>query len=207
MNPMMPFAAFLALILVSGTGQAATYRWVDEQGKVHYGDVIPPQESGLGNVELDKQGRVKKENPRTRLSPEERRRMEEERIRIEEAKLQADIQRRRDRALLTTYVSEAEIDLTRDRALEQEISNVKGLNARMKSASEKLAYATGQLGQYANSGKTAPRTFIQMRDEAQRELAQLGKLVEQRELAMEEIKTRYEADKLRFRELKAAPSR
>jgi hypothetical protein len=38
-------------------------------------------------------------------------------------------------------------------------------------------------------------------------LAQLGKLVEQRELAMEEIKTRYEADKLRFRELKAAPSR
>jgi hypothetical protein len=207
MNPMMPFAALFALILVSGAGQAATYRWVDEQGKVHYGDVIPPQESGLGNVELDKQGRVKKEIPRTRLSPEERRRLEADRLRAEDAKRQADIQRRRDRALLTTYVSEAEIDLTRDRALDQEISNVKGLKARMKSASEKLAYANGQLGQYASSGKTAPRAFIQMRDEAQRELAQLGKLVEQRELAMEEIKTRYEADKLRFRELKAAPSR
>lgn len=207
MNSMMRFATLFTLILVAGEGGAATYRWVDEQGKVHYSDVIPPQESGLGNVELDKQGRVRKENPRTRLTPEERRRLEEERLRVEHAKRQADYQRRRDRALLTTYVSEAEIELARDRALDQEVSNVKGLKARMKSASEKLAYANGQLSQFPNNGKDAPRAFTQMRDEAQGELAQLEKLVKQREQAMEEIKTRYEADKLRFRELKAAPSR
>lgn len=207
MNPMMRFASLLGLILLAGAGQAATYRWVDEQGKVHYGDVIPSQEAGLGSVELDKQGRVMKENPRTRLSTEERRRLEEGRIRIEDAKRQEETQRRRDRALLTTYVSEAEIDLTRDRALDQEISNVNGLKARMKSASEKLAYANDQLSQSAKSGKGAPRTFTQMRGEAQKELAQLEKLVQQHEQAMEEIKTRYEADKLRFRELKAAASR
>ena len=205
MNPMMRSAFLLALILVAGAGQAATYRWVDEQGKVHYGDFIPSQQSDLGNVELDKQGRVKKETPRTRLSPEERRRQEEERIRIEEAKRQAEIQQRRDRSLLTTYVSEAEIDLTRDRALEQEVSNIHGLKARMKSATEKLAYANGQIGEYTSSGKSAPRAFTQMRDEARTEMAQLEKLVQQREQAMEEIKVRYEADKLRFRELKAAP--
>lgn len=206
MSSMLPIAALLGLILVTGAGQAATYRWVDEQGKVHYGDFIPSQQLGKGSVELDKEGRVKKENPRTLLTPEERQRQEAARLKAEEARRQSDIQRRRDRALLTTYVGEEEIDLTRDRALELEVSNINGLKARMKSASEKLAYANGQLSQSAKSGKSAPRTFTQMRDEAQGELTQLEKFVRQREKAMEEIKTRYEADKLRFRELKAASS-
>lgn len=207
MNSMMRFAALFALSLAASAGQAATYRWVDEHGQVHYSDTLPNQASGMGNVELDKQGRVKKENPRTRLSPEEQRRLEEERVRLEDAKRQEEIQHRRDRSLLTTYVSEAEIDLTRDRALEQEISNLNGLKARIKSANEKLAYANNQLNQAGRGGNNEARTFTQIREEARSELAQLEKLVQQREQAMEEIKARYESDKLRFRELRAAPAR
>jgi hypothetical protein len=195
------------LCLISGLAHAATYRWVDENGKVHYTDVITSEESGLGNVELDKQGRVKKENPRTRLTPEERRRLEDARIRRLEAKRQEEVQQRRDQSLLTTYVSEAEIDLARDRALDQEVANLRGLKTRLNAAAEKLAYANGQLGQYATGGRTPPRAFAQMRDEAQGELAQLGELIKLREKAMEDIKVRYEADKLRFRELKARPAR
>lgn len=205
MNPITRLVLLLALALAANAGQATTYRWVDDQGKVHYGDYLPSQQSGKGSVELDKQGRVKKEIPRTILTPEERRRVEQERLRAEEARRQEDIQRRRDRALLTTYVSEAEIDLARDRALEQEVSNIHGLKARMKSATDKLSYANGQISEYTSSGKNAPRAFTQMRDEARTEMAQLEKLVLQREQAMEEIKVRYEADKLRFRELIAAP--
>jgi len=187
--------------------QSTTYRWVDDQGRVHYGDVIPSKDAGLGNVELDKQGRVKKETPRSRLTPEERRRLEAEQLRRDEARRAEEAQRRRDRALLTTYVSEAEIDLTRDRALDQEEANLKGLRARLNAAAEKLAYANGQLAPYGQGGQGAPRTFTQMRDEAQAELAKLGDLIGQREKAMADIRQRYEADKLRFRELKAAPPR
>jgi hypothetical protein len=46
-----------------------------------------------------------------------------------------------------------------------------------------------------------------MRDEAQAEMAKLGDLILLREKAMAETKQRYEADKLRFRELKVNPSR
>ena len=203
----------LLLILVSApawaqsTTQSTTYRWVDDQGRVHYGDVIPNKDAGLGNVELDKQGRVKKENPRSRLTPEERRRMEAEQLRRVEARRAEEAQRRRDRALLTTYVSEAEIDLTRDRALDQEEANLKGLRTRLNAAAEKLAYANGQLATQGKGGQGAPRAFTQMRDEAQAELAKLGDLIGQREKAREEIRQRYEADKLRFRELKAASPR
>jgi hypothetical protein len=190
-------------VVASAWAQSTTYRWVDDQGRVHYGDVIPNKDAGLGNVELDKQGRVKKENPRSRLTPEERRRLEAEQLRREEARRAEEAQRRRDRALLTTYVSEAEIDLTRDRALDQEDANLKGLRARLNAAAEKLAYANAQLAPYGKGGQGAPRTFTQMRDEAQAELAKLGDLIGQREKAMEDIRQRYESDKLRYRELKA----
>ncbi|TXT18649.1 MAG: hypothetical protein FD132_2033 [bacterium] len=110
----LPALLVLASLVMPGAAQAqTTYRWVDEQGRVHYGDVMPSKDAGLGNVELDKQGRVKKETPRTRLSPEERARLEAEERRREEARRLEEARQRRDRALVTTYVNEAEIDLAR----------------------------------------------------------------------------------------------
>jgi len=203
----MRYLAALALCLATATVQATTYRWVDEQGRVHYGDVIPNKDAGRGNVELDKQGRVKKETPRSQFSPEERRQMEAEQSRREEARRAQEAQLRRDRALLTTYVSESEIDLARDRALDQEEATLKGLRARLKAATDKLAYANGQLAPYGKAGQVAPRAFTQMRDEAQAEMAKLGDLILQREKAMAETRQRYETDKLRFRELKINPPR
>lgn len=196
--------ACLLLILLTPAAQATTYRWVDEQGKVHYSDTLPPQSAGAANTELDKQGRVKKENLRTRLSPEERRRLEESRLRGEEAKREEEVRARRDRALLTTYVSESEIELARDRAVEREAANLRGLQTRLKAASEKLAYAGGQVDKYVRSGQSAPRTFLQMRDEARTEIAQLETRIREREQAIEHIKSKFEADKLRFRELTSA---
>src|SRR5258708_36796846 len=51
-------AALLALAfsLSSVTLHAATYKWVDEKGVVHYTDKMPPEEINKGRVELNKQG-------------------------------------------------------------------------------------------------------------------------------------------------------
>jgi hypothetical protein len=52
--------------------QAATYKWTDEKGVVHYTDKIPPEALNKGNVELNKQGvTVKRTDPA--LTPEQRR--------------------------------------------------------------------------------------------------------------------------------------
>jgi len=205
--PVLPALLILASLALPGATLAqATYRWVDEQGRVHYGDHIPSKDAGLGNVELDRQGRVKKETPRTRLSPEERARLEAEERRREEARRLEEARQRRDRALVTTYVNEAEIDLARDRALDQEEANLKGLRIRHKAATDKLAAANAQLAPHAGS-QAAPRAAVQMRDEARAELAKLDSLIAQREKAKEDIRQRYEADKLRYRELRARTPR
>ncbi len=180
--------------------QATTYRWVDEHGRVHYGDVMPGQQAGRGHSELDRQGRVVRETERARTTPADR---QEAQARQEEARRRAEQQQRHDRALLTTYVSEQEIDLVRDRAMELEALRLRGLKARLASAAEKLAYSDAQIAPYERAGQPAPAAFMQMREEARAELARTGELIRQREQAMEQVRQRFDADKARFRELKA----
>jgi hypothetical protein len=190
------------LMIVAGTpALATTYRWVDSKGKVHYGDVMPPQQSGLGHQELDRQGRVVREAPRTLLTPEERRRQADEAAARAEHMRRVEDQQRRDRALLSTYADETEIDLARDRALELEQLTLNGLRARMHSGAAKLAYANDQLARYRAARATEPANVAQMRDEALAELARIGAAIAQREKTMGELKQRFEADKERFQEL------
>ena len=107
---------FAACIFLTPTARAATYKWVDDQGNVHYSDKMPPEAVNKGSIELNKQGvAIKKNDPA--LTPEQRRarEVEEERTR-QAAKIRDEIQRR-DRALLQTFTTEGEIDLSKKRAL------------------------------------------------------------------------------------------
>jgi hypothetical protein len=56
----------------------------------------------------------------------------------------------------------------------------------------------------SKGGQSAPRTFTQMRDEAQAELAKLEISSASGNKPSSTSRTSYEKDKLRFRELKAA---
>jgi hypothetical protein len=189
------------LIIVSGPALATTYRWVDAQGKVHYGDVMPNQSSGLGHQELDKQGRVIRESPRTLLTPEERRQRAAEAAAREEHLRRVEEQQRRDRALLSTYSNEGEIDLARDRALELENLTLKGLQTRLDNSAAKLAYANDQISRYRAAHVAVPANIGQMREEAQTELLQFRESMRQREKTIRDLKLRFEADRSRFLEL------
>lgn len=199
---LLAFAIAGVLGMASQPAWAATYRWVDEHGRVIYSDTMPPQQAGRGHQELDRQGRVVREVERTSRTPEEQRRAEEARRRVEAERQQELEQQRRDRALLTSYTSEEEIDLVRDRALELENLQIGSLQSQMNNASEKLSYANGEIRKYSGPGQTVPRGFLQMREEAQNDLARIGEMLRQRQGNLESIRARYEADKQRFRELK-----
>jgi hypothetical protein len=191
----------LATVTTTAPALATTYRWVDSQGKVHYGDVLPSQSTGLGHQELDKQGRMIRETPRTLLTPEERRHRNEEAAARDEHLRRVEEQQRRDRALLSTYSNEGEIELARDRALELENLTLKGLQTRMDNSAAKLAYANGQLSRYRAARAAEPANILQMRDEAQTELAQISDSMRQKEKIINDLKLRFEADRSRFLEL------
>lgn len=198
-------AVLLAVSLITfDPAVAATYRWVDQNGKVQYGDVMPPSQAGQGHAELDKQGRVVKETKRTRMTAEERQRQEAALARQAEDRRKLEEQRRRDQALLATYTSEKEIDLARNRAIDLEKLNIRGLQTRQNAAAEKLSFANTRITLLRNEGKDAPANYVQMRHEAQAELAQISELLRLRYKAIEDIKLRFDEDSKRYTELKAS---
>jgi len=202
-------ASVLAAVIIATLSSAAVspafaamYRWVDSNGRVHYSDTMPPDQAGKGHRELDRKGRVVNEVEQVRTSEEDRRRAEAARRQAQEEERQALEQTRRDRALLTSYTSEEEIDLVRDRALELEKLQIDSLQAQMKNAKEKLDYANGEIKRLSGPGKKVPQTFVQMKEEAESDQARIGEMLGQRQNSLEDIRKKYESDKLRFRELK-----
>jgi hypothetical protein len=114
-----------ALLLAAPQARAATYKWVDEKGVVHYTDKIPPEAVNKGNVEINKHGvAVKRTDPAP--TAEQRRARELEELRQQQLAREREEIDRRDRALLATYTTESEIDLARNRALSTIDAQVQG---------------------------------------------------------------------------------
>ncbi len=110
-----------ALLLSSSVFVSATaaklYRWVDENGEVHYGDRVPPEEVKLGREELNKYGVP------VRTFSHELDQQEREALKRQQAIEAAEQQRlsdalHRDNVLLNTYLSIDEIEALRNRRKE-----------------------------------------------------------------------------------------
>ena len=89
------------------------YKWVDEDGQIHYGDSIPPEYSDLPKQVLNEHA--------VTVDHLEGRKTEEQLLAEQKAKeleTQKELQRRADQALLATYLSVEEIVMHRDRRIE-----------------------------------------------------------------------------------------
>jgi Domain of unknown function (DUF4124) len=95
----------------SSDKKSTTYRWVDEQGVVHYGDSIPPQYAEEAHVVLNNQGLVVGHTD-AQKTPEQQ---------VVEAKEQEATrkQQQHDNFLLATYTSVKDIESLRDVRLDQ----------------------------------------------------------------------------------------
>jgi hypothetical protein len=194
----MAFSALTAALLLSvGAAQAAMYRWVDSDGRVHYSDTPPTTYQKSGGAELNKQGQIIK---RTQSEAERKAAAEQQagQKRIElEKKRQAQI----DRALTQTYTTEAEIDLARDRALEHHRLAIKGAEVRAAAVAKNLADLQARIATIEKSGRKVGPGLLQQLEQANQENLDLKRTILNNQEAMEQVREKYAADKARFREL------
>ena len=110
----------------SSSKQGVAYRWVDEQGVVHYGDHIPPQYASKERAVLNSQG-VEVGRLEAQKSPEQA----TAEARAREAQMK---QRQHDAFLITTYTSVKDIEALRDLRLDQ----LRGQRAAAEQYTESL---------------------------------------------------------------------
>lgn len=189
----------LLVVLLGGasTAQAAMYRWVDGSGQVHYGDTLPQTYQQSGAAEMNKQGLVIKRTQSEAERKAEAVRQAEQK-RIQQAQ---QLQAQQDRALTQTYTSEAEIDLARDRALDNRRMVIKGAELRAKAVDANLAALNARIANIEKAGHVVGTNLQQQLDQATKERLDLTRTIQDNEAAMVQVREKYEADKVRFREL------
>lgn len=196
-------AVFLCLLALPGAALAAKqmYRWVDSQGKVHYGDTIPPEYARQGNAELTKSGRVVKETPPA-LTPEQLKARQEAEAREREARQAAEEQRRRDKALLASYTTLGELDLAERRNLEAVDVQIKSNEVRIKSVQGRLDGLKKQEAGFIARKRPVPADLTADIRRAEEEIARLKASIQQANEEKENIRARFSADRKRYMEIK-----
>lgn len=112
-----PALALLSLVLAGASQAQILYRWVDDQGVVHYGDRVPPEYASTDRDLLNDQG-VQVGYEEGVITAEEQAELDRlQVIRDAEQELRVETARR-DQVLLDTYLSVSEIEGLRDRRLE-----------------------------------------------------------------------------------------
>lgn len=187
----------VAALLAAVPADAGMYRWVDGNGRVHYSDTLPPYYQQSGATEMSKQGNVIK-----RTQSEAERRAEAER-KVEQRRIQDEQQQKAqlDRALVETYTTEAEIDLARDRALENYKLMIRGAEIRSGAVDANLADLRARIANVQQSGRKVGSGLQEQFDQAVRESEELKRTIQKNQDAMVQVREKYAADKARFREL------
>jgi hypothetical protein len=194
--------ALAVLGLVCGAGTAAgagVYKWVDDQGVVHYTDRIPAESVSKGATVLDKQGRsVKTIEPAP--TAEQRKAIEVEAERQRElAKVDAE-RARRDRALTQSFSSEAEIDVARARAVSTMEAQLTTINAYIADMTRRKQDLERRKAGYGT--KPVPAAVENELNSVTDELARQTALLAQKKEALVAVGKKYDADKQRWQEIK-----
>jgi hypothetical protein len=203
MRPAHALAPIVLASLAAGAsvGHATTYKWVDDKGVVHYSDRVPPEAANKSRVELNPQGVPVKKSERP-PTPEQVKASEQERARMSAADKQREEIARRDRALLSSYTTERDIDLARDRALRTIEAVVQSAEAYAVKLEGRKAEAEAKKAGYA--GKPVPAAIERELEAISVESAQQAELIARKKREAESVRKKYEADKERWRELVAA---
>lgn len=180
-----------------GASGTVMYKCVDGRGKIFYSDRFTTE---CGQTqEMNRQGRVVKKHETLKPSVAPKPAAGEDGGRKDSAERQ-----RRDRALTATYTSEEEIDLARDRSLAIPLQAVKTSENRLAKANKELFDLKVQADRLAGQQKAIPPQLLEEIDAKQKEVSALEAEVQQKKNYAESVRARYEADKLRYRELKTA---
>jgi DNA repair exonuclease SbcCD ATPase subunit len=194
MNSKTLLGAAALLAAVSLNAEAKLYKWVDENGTTHYGETIPPRYANRETQTLEKGRLQERDSSREKQGQHSKVKSEEE--------VQAE---RHDNALINTYSSEEEIDLARDRNLQQVEARISSYATLLKSANENLVSLQQERERILSQKRKIPKSLEDDLVEAQQRIDKFQADLNTSNEELDAVKNRYAADKARYRELKGMP--
>ena len=198
-------AGFILSALISVQAEAKLYKWVDDKGTTHYGEVIPPEYANKDRDSISKSGlldkRPEKVNPEALRAKEE---AEQKRKVDNQATME---QQRRDSALLNTYSNENEIDMARDRSLVLIDARIESNKMLLISSQATLNGHKKEFDSRSKTGKKIPQSLLNDIAQTEARVARYKAELVKSEEELAAVKARFESEKELYRKLKGSSTK
>jgi len=186
----------------SGDNSGQVYRWVDDQGVVHFGDQVPAEFAPIDRQVLNQYG-IPLRTEQGTMTEEE---LEAERKAAAEKKASVAAARR-DEVLLSTYLSVEEIEALRNRRIELIDGQISVTSTYLQSLQERLKQLRAEANTFKPYSKDPDAAPID--EKLADELADTADSIALYEKTLQDTRTRqgrvvmaFDADITRFKVLK-----
>jgi len=193
------------LALASGAAAQKLYKWVDEDGNVHYSDQVPPDQVDKAREELNEQGVVV---DRTARAPTAEELAEQARLASE-----ADAERRRlerlhreDQKLLMMYPSVEDIIRIKEEQVDAINRSITAAEAYKEGQAKSLADLLERAGQMESNGKAVSEALTSQIKSLQSQIAEQEHFIAGRIEERERIVVEYGDLIERYREVRSRNS-
>ncbi len=197
--------------LMSGSVVAAKlYKWVDEDGKVHYSDKVPPSQNKLARQELNDQGVVTEKTDRD-LTPEEKiAKADELRAAREKAELDRleEVRLAKERnAILKSYTSEEQINRLKGERLDSLHRNIEmaedNLVIQEKNHEDLLKRAADR----ERNGQMVSKVFLDQIEKIKGQIEYQKQFIIDKKAEIETTTIKYEGELAKFKKYSGIESK
>lgn len=200
-------ALLAALALVGASAAQAAdgkrlYRWVDEQGNVHYSDRVPADQARPEKSILNQRGmtvdRIEAAKTAEQIAEEKR-----QRRLAEERRLQREEQAAYDRMLLNTFHNEADIVHARDSKITAVENVIHIAENSLKNLEHQQRLLVQQAAAAERAGKPIPERVSDGIRKVREQIRETSAYIDNKRQEQARIRERYEQDIQRYRTIKA----
>lgn len=193
----------LAIILVSSafSAQAKMYKWVDDDGQMHFGDKIPPKYLVKEHDELNEHG-VRIKHKAAAKTPEQK--AEARRLKYEQKKaaLIEKKKKQRDRVLLDTYTTERDLIVARDSRLDAVGSQIHLAETIISDSNKKISAMEKQIIEIQASSREVPLDLYNRLEIEKKQVVVQTKVMENHKKRRDDISKQFNDYIERFKVLK-----
>ena len=186
------------LLSCSLSAQAVMYKWVDEDGQMHFGDKIPQKYQVKAHDELNENGMKTqhREAAKTPAEKTEERRLEEER---KEAALEEKKERQLDRELLDTYTTERDLIIARDSRLDAVAIQMELSEIIISSSNKKIKAMEKQVAEIKVSNREVPIELYNRLDNEKQQVAVQTRIMKKHKKRSDDISKKFHGHIERYR--------
>jgi hypothetical protein len=202
MNNLRYLLLLPALLCATTAFAERTFKWVDNEGHIHYGNRVPPEYAKLERKVINERGRTIMVYDALK-TPEQR---EEEKQLAEKAaknKVLAEKQAIHDRSLLATYSSEQDMLLAKNGKVAAVDALLQLTKSRVESMKERLLGLTEEAATYERSGKALPASLESQINNLRKQITTNEAFIKEKENERITIVRKFDDDIKRFIELTA----